>query len=83
MSPLPRCQICKTNHAEYAWQPELGTRANFYLLGSHIRGFMVVKVCDHCCQEIKSGKEISFRYKGIDWWVRGDRLVNMGMCPYH
>ncbi len=81
---MAKCQICKKHEAIYAWQPDLGNgvREIFYCLGSHIRGFMVVKVCDDCRKIIRSGGNVFFTYRGINWWTQGDRLANTTMCPY-
>ena len=58
---MAKCRICKKNRAIYAWQPTIGNaRENFYFLGSHIRGFTVIKVCESCKDLIQSGKPISF-----------------------
>jgi len=43
-----KCQICKKNEAVYAMQYIAEEKPSFYRLGSHIRGFLVIKVCDNC-----------------------------------
>lgn len=63
---MPRCQVCKLgNEALWAWQPfgpSDDWTAAFVTLGSHYRGFPVVKVCDACRQMIKT-QPIFFAYK--------------------
>lgn len=46
-----RCERCRSDEAAWAWQPDLET---FYTLGSHQRGFAVVRVCEGCRDDIKT-----------------------------
>ena len=50
---MPTCRRCKEKEAVYALQYLDGDNPTFYLLGNHIRGFGVGKVCDDCRIEIK------------------------------
>ena len=45
---MPRCQLCLQNEAMWAMQYVGDDKPTFTLLGSHYRGFRVVKVCDAC-----------------------------------
>lgn len=62
-----KCQICKDEQASWAWQPfgpdELPD--SFAFLGSHYRGFPVIKVGDSCKHAFQSGDfEVKFSYEG-------------------
>jgi hypothetical protein len=62
-----KCQICKDEEAEWAWQPfGPDTSPDSYaLLGSHYRGHPVIKVGDVCKTAFQSGDfEVKFEYKG-------------------
>lgn len=75
----PKCQICKTNPVEMAWQPfgpdEDGRRA-LTMLGSHYRGFPVVKVCDSCADGVRDGA-VEFEYKGKRYIQDGAELMEL------
>lgn len=43
-----KCKICKKNEAVWAMQYIGENKPSFYTLGWHIRGFLVVKICDDC-----------------------------------
>jgi hypothetical protein len=64
-----KCAICKQNESIWAWQP-FGpgeTSLEFSMLGSHYRGFPVIKMCDGCKETAESAtheKPVSFAYKG-------------------
>lgn len=45
---MAKCQVCKQNKAAWAAQFIEENIPTFSLLGSHYRGFAVVKVCDTC-----------------------------------
>ena len=49
---MTKCEICHDHEAEYAMQyldeHENEGQPEFYLLGSHIRGFPVTKACIDC-----------------------------------
>ena len=59
---MPQCQICACDPAEIAWQPlGPGSDANtFTTLGSHYRGFPVIKICFTCQSNIKVGIPAQF-----------------------
>jgi hypothetical protein len=62
-----KCQICKDEEARWAWQPfGPGETANEYtLLGSHARGFPVIKVGDLCKSAFQTSDFlVEFEYKG-------------------
>lgn len=63
---MSKCQLCRAP-AVWAWQP-FGPDENplsFATLGSHYRGFAVVKICEGCKARLQSGKEkIEFTHKG-------------------
>ena len=48
---IPKCQICRKREAEWAMQYIGEDTPTFSTLGSHYRGFKVVKVCDECMKE--------------------------------
>lgn len=62
-----KCQLCKNEVAVTAWQP-FGPAENcrngdaFVALGSHHRGFPVIKICHDCSGEIQNGENIAFEY---------------------
>lgn len=60
-----KCQCCKQEEAEFAWQP-FGpdtAAASYTLLGNHSRGFPVIEVGQACKTAFTSGNEVSFIYK--------------------
>lgn len=62
-----KCHACHQEEAQWAWQPfGPGTTPNsFQLLGSHYRGFPVVKVCSTCKSAFQTGDfVVRFTYKG-------------------
>ena len=66
---MAKCKLCREREAEWAWQPFGPDEevASFSFLGSHYRGFPVIKVCDPCKQDIERtlavGGSIVFSYK--------------------
>lgn len=57
---ITRCKLCSQNGnvATYAWQP-FGPGEQpwtFTFLGSHYRGFTVIKVCDSCRGAIEGAR---------------------------
>jgi hypothetical protein len=62
-----KCHACHQEEAQWAWQP-FGpdeTPESFQLLGSHYRGFPVVKVCSTCKSAFQTGDfVVRFTYKG-------------------
>lgn len=61
-----RCQICEAEEITWAWQPlgpDQDVKKAFVLLGSHTRGFPVVKVGDACKKSIQAGVETTYTYK--------------------
>lgn len=62
-----KCQICKEEQAAWSWQPfGPGETPNEYaLIGSHTRGFPVIKVGDVCKNAFQTGDfEVKFSYEG-------------------
>ncbi len=58
-----RCRICRVERAEWAWQPcGPGIVMCFMLLGSHYRGYPVVKVCDSCKRKLQTSKTGRFNF---------------------
>jgi len=45
---ITKCQVCKRNDAMLAAQKVAEDSFTFSMLGSHYRGFKVVKVCHYC-----------------------------------
>src|SRR2546421_291439 len=62
-----KCQACHERETQWAWQP-FGpdeTPESFQLLGSHSRGFPIVKVCSACKSAFQTGDfVVRFTYKG-------------------
>lgn len=61
---MEKCKCCD-NEAEWAWQP-FGPGESpdtFSLLGSHYRGFSVIKICDTCKQNAQAGIPLEFIHK--------------------
>lgn len=62
-----KCQACKEQEAAWAWQP-FGPDEKpdcYTLLGSHYRGFPVIKVCNSCKSAFETGDfPVTFAYKG-------------------
>lgn len=73
---MGKCQACKAQDVEWAWQPfGPGSRTTFTTLGSHYRGFLVVKVCDTCKRDFLAGQIVDFtcngaRFIGDKWDIR-------------
>lgn len=64
---LAECEVCRAQGAAWAWQPfgpDEDAKSAFSTLGSHYRGFPVVKVCDECKEKVQAGQTVSFTYKG-------------------
>ena len=62
-----KCQACKEQEASWAWQPwgPSETPDSFMMLGSHYRGFPIVKVCASCKSAFQTGDfPVAFTYKG-------------------
>lgn len=74
-----KCQICKCEDATTAWQPfgPAESPMSFSFLGSHYRGFPVVKVCDTCRLQAIEGAAnnrsgpVHFAYKGVQYVFDG------------
>ena len=78
---IAKCQICKEQEAEWAWQPfgpSTDSSECMAFLGSHIRGFVVIKVCEDCKENITKGHAMEFDYKGSHYI--GDKL-RVILCP--
>lgn len=63
------CQCCKERgtEAQHAWQP-LGPGekvTSFMTLGSHYRGFPVVKICGACKVRIETGQPVYFTVRKV------------------
>lgn len=67
MSKSPKCQCCKQEYAVDAWQPfgPSETVDCFTGIGSHYRGFPVIKVCDACHTKISQAVHESDKYGGF------------------
>lgn len=77
-----KCQICheKGQYAEWAWQPfgPNETPDSFMLLGSHYRGFLVIKVCGTCRSAIQTGDfEVRFTYQGHHFLAKGHKVIEV------
>lgn len=62
---MSKCQCCKEEEALFAWQPfgPDDNPASYTTLGSHYRGFPVIKVCFWCKTAFASGDfEVTFTY---------------------
>lgn len=75
-----KCQVCKKAPAEWAWQPWGPDESplSFALLGSHYRGYPVVKVCGFCKREAienakDRGEPVQFQFKGQEYVFDGER----------
>ena len=68
---MAKCASCQKD-AVWAWQP-FGPGEDalvFTALGSHYRGFPVVKVCDECKQTAQKGRPgVLFNYKKSGYCV--------------
>jgi hypothetical protein len=76
-----KCQACHEQQAEWAWMPFGPDESpdSFSLLGSHIRGFPVVKVCSSCKQAFQSGDfVVKFQYKGHDFIAEEHQVREVG-----
>ena len=73
---MAKCAVFQNDEAIWAWQP-FGpgeTITNFTVLGSHYRGFPVVKIGDAAKRRIEAGERVSFRYKGIKYTAFRDLI---------
>lgn len=73
MSGFYRCVRCKSPEAIWAvqpWGPD--ERVTVTTLGSHYRGFPVIKLCDECLQTLRSGKKIIVTYKKRQYVIGGE-----------
>lgn len=73
-----KCQILGgENQAAWAWQP-FGVaddpRETFTMLGSHYRGFPVIKVSDEAKRRIQAGETVNFTYHKRLYAVRGNEV---------
>jgi DNA-binding XRE family transcriptional regulator len=73
---MAKCKVCKTTEAVWAWQPfgPNETPLCFTTLGSHYRGFPVIKVCDDCHSDIKWGVPVEFEYR-VSTYMADDARV--------
>ncbi len=51
---MTKCQECKNKEAVFAKQYIASDEPTYSTLGSHYRGFKVVKVCEDCANGITS-----------------------------
>lgn len=60
-----KCQIYPCDEALWAFQPFGPSEniAHMAMLGSHYRGFPVIKIGDEARQMIEAGREVQFTYK--------------------
>lgn len=73
---MSKCQVL-SGDAVWAWQPfgvSENPRETFTLLGSHYRGFPVIKVSDEAKRRIQSGEEIHFVHAKRLYAVRGEAV---------
>lgn len=64
---MSKCQCCECDDATYAYQPfgpDESPHTAMTELGSHYRGFPVIKVCSVCHDAIRKGTPMEFTYKG-------------------
>lgn len=84
---MVKCQLCRKEEAIWAWQPfgpDSDSRS-FASLGSHYRGFPVIKICDTCKGRIAYGKQlIVFTYKNRTFSVINDAVeaCNTSAAPF-
>lgn len=74
-----KCQICHSDEAEWAWQP-FGPGQTVHsaaLLGFHYRGFPVIKICQHCFEEIEHGMPVEFEHKAQRYVLDHDKLLEV------
>jgi hypothetical protein len=76
-----KCQICKTNNTEWAFQPfGPDEKWSFSLPGYHYRGFATIKICDHCKEVIQNPYKFpnvnqGFDYKGKHFVIFEDSVI--------
>lgn len=60
-----KCQTCNIDEPTWAWQPfgPHPTGDSFQFLGSHYRGFPVIKVCVDCKKNLQNGAPMEFNHK--------------------
>lgn len=80
-----RCELCRLNNAIYAWQP-LGpdeSPRSLQVLGSHYRGFPLIRVCGECADPISqsplssNSRVPSFVYKGQAYIVENEQVIKV------
>lgn len=65
MRTIPKCETCHAQEAIWAWHPfGPGEDHCFTTLGSHYRGWIVIKVCDECKNQIEDGLPMNFVVHG-------------------
>lgn len=72
---MVKCQCCG-QEADWAWQPcgPDESIASFTTLGSHYRGFLVVKVCDDCKGRVERGERVRFTYRGGEYQLNNGAI---------
>lgn len=74
---MVNCQLCKEATACWAWQPfgPSADVASMTTLGSHYRGFAVIKVCNGCRLKIVSGElDEAFMHKANHYVLSGGKV---------
>ena len=76
---MAKCQVL-SGQAVWAWQPfgvSDNPRETFTMLGSHYRGFPVIKVSDEAKRRIQFGDEINFVYQKRLYTLRGAEVFEV------
>lgn len=77
---MAKCQILKGQEADWAWQP-FGPSDNplgsFTMLGSHYRGFPVIKISDEAYCRIHAGETLNFTYQQRLYTVKADGVYEV------
>lgn len=77
-----KCQICKEQEVAYAWQPfgPNETPDSYTLIGSHYRGFPVIKACSSCKMAFQSGDfPVKFEYQGHHFVGENHRIKEVNV----
>lgn len=77
---MSKCQVCKVDEAVYAYQPfgpDPEPHKWMACLGSHYRGFPVIKVCEFCENTIEEGTPTEFIYKGVRYISSRDEVYQV------
>lgn len=74
---MAKCQVYPPLPAVYAWQP-FGPAEDIYTiteLGSHYRGFPVIKISEAAYAAIQGEQTVEFTYKGIKYIATDGKVV--------